>query len=221
MRQKKMQHKYGKKFKDIELELYKKGDDLEEMVVNVPHDGQKFTFIFRDETLWISNYTDDSVFILIGDHNLQDAKKTLMKNLPLQLTVALKSFSHSSTPIVFPPKQVEKEVRAWLKEKGYDAGRFDADHMPMLNDWNSFDDMVNEIVGHFSYENGFNVTIADRHSHDDRAIEFDKFMNSLIPDYATQIKDMGLTVNPFYIDALEALRLGLRQLEKEKHDQKR
>lgn len=69
-----------------------------------------------------------------------------------------------------------------MKEKGYDAGRFDADHMPMLNDWNSFDDMVNEIVGHFSYENGFNVIIADRHSHDDQAIKFDKFMNSLIPD---------------------------------------
>lgn len=216
-----MQHKYGKKFKDTELELYKKDDDLEEMVVNVPHAGQKFTFILHDLTLWISSYTGDAVFIMIGDHSLQDVKKTLMKNLQLEIALSLKSHSSSSTPVVFPPKQVEKEVRSWLKEKGYDAGRFDADHMPMLNDWNSFDDMVNEIVGHFSYENGFNVTIADRHNRDDRSIEFDKFMNSLIPDYATQIKDMGSTVNPFYIDALEALRLGLRQLEKEKYDQKR
>lgn len=216
-----MQHKYGEKFKDAKLEFYTFNAGVVTMVVDLPSAKRKFTFIFRDHNLWISNGSDNAVFFMPEANDIYKAKKMFAQDLKEQLTNSLNSYSKASTPFVFPSKRVEREVRAWLKEKGYDDSRFDADHMPMLNDWNSFDDLVDEIVSHFSYERGFNVTIANRTGSDDRTIEFDKFMNNLIPDYATQIKDMGITINPFYIDAVEVLRLGLRQLERSKHANKR
>lgn len=212
-----MEHSEGRAFKTAKLAKRENNGTTESMTVAVPDLDRVYKFIFdkRESTLKISDSRSTAVLPINGAHSLSDVSKELKLHLREILNNKDISVARGLAPYVYPTSAVRRETLAWLKEHGIDRGRFEAGNMPMTCSWDTFDGLVSDITHHFDYYQGLHVVIADVGDETMPDDSFDRGMNLLIPDYATQIANFGIKVNPFYTDAVEALRLGLRQLKKQ------
>lgn len=212
-----MEHSEGRAFKTAKLTKHENNSDMESMTVAVPALDRVYNFLFdkHDSTLKISDGRSSAVLPIDGVRSLKDVAKELKLHLRKVLNNKDLSVAHGLAPYVYPTSAVRREVLAWLKEHGIDRGRFEAGNMPMTCSWDTFDGLVSDITHHFDYYQGLRIVLADVGDETMPDDSFDRDMNLLIPDYATQIANFGINVNPFYTDAVEALRLGLRQLKKQ------
>lgn len=216
-----MEHEFAKKFKNVKLNFYKNIDDGRIEELNMQMSQGKIDFLFKAENslLIITGSYGYGIYGWGSNRNHLIDIFNYIKNDPSYFASKCLAHSEDAYQYVYPDDKVRKEIVEWLSENGINENRFnqvkkeDLYAIDPYGSWEKFDDFVNEIVHRFDYNNGFELKIDDFGLLDPD--EFDDEMNKIIPDYKTQIEDMGLSVNPLLSTYIEAMKLGLRQAKKQ------
>lgn len=137
--------------------------------------------------------------------SLADFEKFAIKNLV--------SNSGCNVKYVFLTKSIKHQIITWLSRNGINPNNFKKYKSGYLIEfWHDFDEMINDILDHFDYYNGFSFDFkhlpADEH-------KFDFIMHGINPNYVAEFADFKNNINPHFEYFYALLRLGLRQAKEQ------